>query len=109
MGLNIASGRAMSYVGYSKTNRMADCASPFLHCGRTGADTGCASMCSNLVARHGRLTAPICTPTPAPEQALLNLLTYYFAGTSVGYEYGVSTASNGSDTVANAPINYLQI
>jgi hypothetical protein len=50
-----------------------------------------------------------CSPTPTPEQALLATLAPFFAGTSFGYDYGAATATNGSVTVANAPINYLQI
>jgi hypothetical protein len=50
-----------------------------------------------------------CTPIPTPEQALLNTLATFFAGTSFGYDYGTATATNGSVTVANAPINYLQV
>lgn len=64
---------------------------------------------SNNPATEGCLTDPsTCTP-PSPEQALLNVLTGYFAGTPAASVFGASTAMNGSAPVANAPINYLQI
>jgi hypothetical protein len=55
-----------------------------------------------------------CPTTPCtPEQALHNVLTNYFAGTAVGNNYSAPIATNGSGivyaTVANAPINFLQI
>jgi hypothetical protein len=55
-----------------------------------------------------------------PEQALLNVLTAYFSGTSVGSAFpkgvtstfpygGTSTITVGSAHVVDAPLNYLQI
>jgi hypothetical protein len=61
-------------------------------------------------AYEGCLTVSgTCTPTPSQEQALLNVLTAFFAGTPAGYDYGATTTTNGSATVSAAPINYLQI
>jgi hypothetical protein len=69
-----------------------------------------AKPVSTHPAYEGCLTGSgTCTPTPTPEQALLNVLAAFFAGTAVGYDYGAATLSNGSAPVANAPINYLQI
>jgi hypothetical protein len=57
---------------------------------------------------EGCLSAPpSCSMTPA--QALVNVLTVYFAGTLVGVEYGALPASNNGTPVTVAPINYLQI
>jgi hypothetical protein len=51
------------------------------------------------------------TCTISPEDALLNVLKAYFAGTSLGDAFpgGSNTAMNGSETIVDAPINYLQI
>ena len=67
---------------------------------------------------EGCFSSPPCPMTP--EQALLNVLTAYFSGTSVGgffpkgvtstFPYGgTSTITVGSETVVDAPLNYLQI
>ncbi len=50
-------------------------------------------------------------PTPQAENALLNVLTAYFAGTSVGGAFpgGSSTITVGSEKVVDAPLNYLQV
>jgi hypothetical protein len=50
-----------------------------------------------------------CASTPTPEQALLNVLAAFFAGTPAGYDYSASTTTNGSGSVSvpvsGAPIN----
>jgi hypothetical protein len=67
---------------------------------------------------EGCFSSPPCPMTP--EQALLNVLTAYFSGTSVGSAFpkgvtstfpygGTSTITVGSETVVDAPLNYLQI
>ncbi len=67
---------------------------------------------------EGCFSSPPCPMTP--EQALLNVLTAYFSGTSVGGAFpkgvtstfpygGTSTIAVGSETVVDAPLNYLQI
>ena len=60
-------------------------------------------------AFEGCTTGTTCTITR--EQALLNVLTGYFAGTSVGSAFpgGTSTIIVGSARVVDAPLNYLQI
>lgn len=61
---------------------------------------------------EGCQTGTTCTlPTPPREHALLNVLTGYFAGTSVGSSFpgGSSTITVASATVVDAPLNYLQI
>jgi hypothetical protein len=53
-----------------------------------------------------------CTlPTPPREHALLNVLTAFFAGTSVGGAFpgGSSKITVGSATIVDAPLNYLQV
>jgi hypothetical protein len=49
-----------------------------------------------------------CTGTK-PEQAIWNVLTAFFQGTAVGSSYGQTTGTNGTVTLANAPINYLEV
>jgi len=67
---------------------------------------------------EGCFSSPPCPMTP--EQALLNVLTAYFSGTSVGSAFpkgvtstfpygGTSTITVGSAHVVDAPLNYLQI
>jgi len=67
---------------------------------------------------EGCFSSPPCPMTP--EQALLNVLTAYFSGTSVGGAFpkgvtstfpygGTSTITVGSAHVVDAPLNYLQI
>jgi hypothetical protein len=68
---------------------------------------------------EGCLSTPPCpmqtpkltkTNPSAREQALLNVLQAFFQGTSAASDFGAApTAMNGTQTVQNAPINYLQI